>query len=398
MFLLNTLAQHGAPLTASERALLGAQGAAESRRVLKARGAAAATPLHDLKALATALGVGQILVKDEGQRLGLGSFKALGGAFAVTKLVEAAATSSGGGGLNDGAMRIAAAEMVFACATDGNHGRSVAEGAHRLGARSVVFVHAGVSQERADAIARFGAEIVRVSGGYDDSVREASRVAAAKGWTVVSDTSWPGYEDIPGLVMQGYTALVAEALETMTRPPTHVFMQAGVGGLAAAAAAHFAAELGDARPQFIVVEPQEAACLFRSAEAGRPVAVAPGRPTVMAMLECHEPSLLAWGVLERLADAFMTIDDEDAVAVMNMLARPKGADPEVVAGESGGVGLAGLVRALSHPELKAALGLESSSRIFLVNSEAATDPGLYESLVGVKAQTLGGAHTPLLRP
>src|SRR6185503_2297810 len=121
-----------------------------------------------------------------------------------------------------------------ACATDGNHGRSVAQGAELVGAGCVIFVHAGVSEQRANAIARFGAQIVRVPGNYDDSVKEAARVAEKNGWIIVSDTSWPGYERIPGLVMQGYTALVREALRQLPAPPTHVFVQAGVGGVASA--------------------------------------------------------------------------------------------------------------------------------------------------------------------
>ena len=167
-------------------------------------------------------------------------------------------------------VRAIAAAMTFACATDGNHGRSVAQGAELVGARAVVFVHSGVSQERVAAIARFGAEIVRVAGSYDDSVEEAARVADENGWTIVSDTSWPGYERIPALVMQGYTAMVREALRQLPEPPTHVFVQAGVGGVAAAVAGHLAVAFADHRPKFVVVEPARAACVFESARVGTP--------------------------------------------------------------------------------------------------------------------------------
>ena len=180
------------------------------------------TPLHALPALAAELGVGAIHVKDEGFRLGLGSFKALGGAYAVIRLVleEACAAARPRRRRRRRCtpeVRAVAAGMTFACATDGNHGRSVAQGAQLVGARAVIFVHGGVSDERVAAIARFGAEMIRVAGTYDDSVPEAARVAAEKGWTVVSDTSWPGYERIPGLVMQGYTAMVREALRRARR-------------------------------------------------------------------------------------------------------------------------------------------------------------------------------------
>ncbi|RVD32664.1 diaminopropionate ammonia-lyase, partial [Mesorhizobium sp. M4A.F.Ca.ET.020.02.1.1] len=314
--------------------------------------------------------------------------KALGGAYAVIRLVLEEAGKWLGrtvdiGEINDAKVREIASSMIFVCATDGNHGRSVAQGAGLVGARSVIFVHAGVSRERVAAIARFGAEIVRIAGDYDQSVREAARVAAERGWTVVSDTSWPGYERIPGLVMQGYTVIVREALRRLPKSPTHVFLQAGVGGFAAAVAGHLAIVLGEHRPRAVVVEPARAACVYATAKAGRPVAIAHTKPTVMAMLECAEPSLVAWRVLARVGDAFMTVEEEDAVAVMKRLARPLGHDPAIISGESGGAGLAGLIRAAGDKQMRAALDLDTHSRVLVINSEGATDPGRYAELVGV---------------
>ena len=225
--------------------------------------------------------------------------------------------------------------------------------------------------------------MIRVDGTYDDSVRQAARVSDENGWTVVSDTSWPGYERIPGLVMQGYTAIVREALRQLREPPTHVFVQAGVGGIAAAVAGHLAIVLGDARPAFIVVEPARAACVFAAAQAGRPVKVAHDQPTLMAMLECYEASPIAWRVLARAADAFMTLDEDEAIAVMRRLARPSAGDPVIVAGESGGVGLAGLIRAVADNQ--ASLGLDRQSRVLVINTEGATDPHRYAELVGMSA-------------
>src|SRR5438128_1446787 len=223
---------------------------------------------------------------------------------------------------------------MFLLNTNPDYGRSVAQGAQFVGARAAIFVHSGVSDERVAAIARFGADMIRVDGSYDDSVREAARVAEAKGWTVVSDTSWPGYERIPGLVMQGYTTMLREALAALPEPPTHVFVQAGVGGVAAAVAGHLAVIMGSRRPTFVVVEPARAACILATARADRMVRIDPGEATVMAMLECYEPSLVAWRVLSRVADAFMTVEEADAVAAMNRLARPVAGDPAIVAGES----------------------------------------------------------------
>jgi diaminopropionate ammonia-lyase len=388
MFLPNRHPDHRQPLTEEDAATLGLAGAGDAERFLAARDNHAETPLHALPALAGELGLGSLHIKDEGKRLGLGSFKALGGAYAVMRMVlEEAGRRLGRvvavDDLHKPEVKAVAAQMTFACATDGNHGRSVAQGAGLVGARSVIFVHSGVSNERVAAIARFGAEMVRIAGDYDQSVREAARVAAERGWTVVSDTSWPGYERIPGLVMQGYTVIVREALKRLPEPPTHVFLQAGVGGFAAAVAGHLAIVLGEARPTVTVVEPARAACIYETARAGRLVAIAHSKPTVMAMLECYEPSLVAWRVLSRIGDAFMTVDEEDAVAVMNRLARPLGNDPAIVSGESGGVGLAGLIRAAGDRKMRVALGLDGNSRVLIINSEGATDPGRYAELVGM---------------
>ncbi len=388
MLLRNTLADHGRPLDPADAAALGPGAAAEVERFLATREGHAETPLVALPGLARRLGVAALHVKDEGHRLGLGSFKALGGAYAVIRLAVEAASRRLGRPVALADWRRpevaeAAAGLTVACATDGNHGRSVAQGAQLVGAGCVIFVHAGVSAARCEAIARFGARLVRVAGSYDDSVVEAARQAEAHGWTVVSDTAWPGYERIPLLVMQGYTALLAEALRRLPAPPTHAFIQAGVGGIAAAGAAFFSEALGDRRPHLTVVDPSRAACLYESARAGHPVTVPHGAPTVMAMLECHAPSLVAWRILARAADAFMTVEDEDAVEAMRRLARPVDGDPAVVAGESGGAGLAALLRVAGDAAQREALGLGPDARVLLVNTEGATDPARYEELVGL---------------
>ncbi|PDS77700.1 diaminopropionate ammonia-lyase [Rhizobium sp. L43] len=388
MFLLNSNSDYRQPLDPRDAEILGLDAANAVERHLSFRENHAETPLVALPALAEEIGVASIHMKDEGHRLGLGSFKALGGAYAVIRLVLDEAAHRLGRAidiseLHSSTVRKIAETMTVACATDGNHGRSVAQGAQLVGARAVISVHSGVSDERVAAIARFGADMIRVDGTYDDSVREAARIAEEKGWTIVSDTSWPGYERIPGLVMQGYTALVREALRAMPQPPTHIFIQAGVGGIAAAVAGHMAIAFGDKRPTFIVVDPARAACLFETARAGHLVTVAHGEPTIMAMLECYEPSLVAWRILSRVADAFMTVDEDDAIAVMKRLADPAGNDPAIVAGESGGVGLAGLISAIGDPAIRQALSLDGHSRIFLVNTEGATDPGKYEEIVGL---------------
>ena len=380
MLILNTDPAYRQALDPADAATLGADAAAAALEVVSLRPEYRPTPLHALPGLARELGVAAVQLKDEGHRLGLGSFKALGGAYAVIRIVQEEAGRVLGrtveaADLQSPDVRAVAAGLTFCCATDGNHGRSVAQGAQLVGAKA--------------AIARFGAEMVRVDGTYDDSVEEAARVADRRGWTLVSDTSWPGYERVPGLVMQGYTVLVHEALAAMPEPPTHVFVQAGVGGIAAAAAAHMALVLGDRRPVFTVVEPERAACIFACARDGGMAKIAHGEPSVMAMLECYEPSLVAWRVLSRVADAFMTVTDDAAVAVMNRLARPAAGDPAIVAGESGGAGLAGLIAAAGDTAARAAIGLDEGSRVLVVNTEGATDAGRYRELVGMDPAAVG---------
>lgn len=391
MYLKNEMPAYQTPLDPHDAETLSVKSAADVVRVLALRDNNAATPLHAMPGLAAELGIGALHVKDEGYRLGLGSFKALGGAYALMRLVQEKASEQFGRNvaveeLKSDEVRAVAAGLTFACATDGNHGRSVAQGAQLVGANAVIFVHAGVSDARVEAIASFGARMIRVDGNYDDSVTEASRVAEQEGWTVLSDMSWSGYERIPALVMQGYSAIVQEALDELHQPPTHVFLQAGVGGFAAAIAGHMAVVLGDACPHVTVVDPRRAACLFESAKAGRAVKVEEGEATVMAMLECYEPSLVAFRVLERVADGFMTVDEEGAIEVMSRLANPVAADPPVVSGESGGAGLAGLLAVLRQPEIAKMIGLGPSARVLVINTEGATDPALYEQLVGRNPQ------------
>ena len=340
----------------------------------------APTPLHDLPNLAVSASVALVRLKDESGRFGLGSFKALGGAYAVAGQLanllsrHGVAASASSADLEHGRFRDATAGITVACATDGNHGRSVAWGAQRFGCRCVVFVHEGVSQARADAIAAFGADIRRVAGTYDDSVRAAAQVAAAEGWVVVSDTSWPGYTEIPRAVMQGYRLMLDEAADQWEGPPpTHAFIQGGVGGVAAAVSVQLRARF-DPAPRLIVVEPDRAACLLASARAGK-LAVAGGPlDTIMAGLACGEPSLLAWQELERAAFAFMAIPDEAAVGAMRTLARLG-----IVSGESGAAGLAGFLQAAADPD---PLGLTPASRVLLFSTEGATDPALYARLIG----------------
>jgi diaminopropionate ammonia-lyase len=341
------------------------------------------TPLHDLPALAREAPLGAIRLKDEATRFGLGSFKALGGAYAVAWVLAAelarrgVASGARSADLASDRYRHATQRITVTCATDGNHGRAVAWGAQRFHCGCVIFVHASVSPSRVDAIARYGAQVRRVPGTYDDAVREAARQAKEHGWFIVSDTSWDGYTDVPRQIMQGYRLMADEAAEQWDgEPPTHVFVQVGVGGAAAAVSVQMRARFQPA-PALIVVEPDRAACLLASAELGQPATVPGDLDTLMAGLACGEPSVLAWQELNHAAAAFMAISDAAAVACMRLLA-----GHGIVGGESGVAGLAGCLLAAADPAAREALGLHAASRVLGFNTEGATDPALYEQLVG----------------
>ncbi|MCB9946544.1 MAG: diaminopropionate ammonia-lyase [Rhodospirillaceae bacterium] len=357
------------------------------------------TPLVTLAGLAAELGIRTLWYKDESGRFGLSSFKALGGAYAVFRQVVEIASNRlrrpvHAADLVAGDARDTIGDITVTCATDGNHGRSVAWGARTFGCKCVVFVHEGVSGARVAAIERYGATVRRVSGTYDDSVQFAAEEARARDWIVIADTSYPGYSDIPKDVMQGYTLMADEVLRQLPAAtlPTHAFVQSGVGGLAAAVCGHFWETLGPRRPRLIVVEPDRSACLLASARAGRPTKVRGRLETVMAGLACGAPSRIAWDILADGADDFITIPDRVVAPVMRLLAEGVGGDPPIVAGESAVAGLAALIRVLAQPDLAAALGLAPDSRVLVLGTEGATDPDLYERMVGRTADAVADSR------
>ena len=295
-------ATHGAYPDALARRVLSPALCAEAQAAIQSWDGYAATPLHSLPAIAEAAGIGTLHYKDEGPRFGLGSFKALGGAFAVERVLRREGVEAGPG-LGSPAERTAASsdpnKITVVSATDGNHGRSVAWGARRCGVPCVIYMHHQVSAGRVRAVEALGARVEIVQGTYDDSVRRAARDADAHdGWHVVSDTSYDGYAEVPRWVMAGYTLMSAEALDSAAdagdEPPTHVFVQGGVGGLAAAVVCEQWMRLGAARPRVVVVEPSRADCLYRSAQAGTATSMRIEEESVMAGLSAGDPSLVAW--------------------------------------------------------------------------------------------------------
>ena len=352
------------------------------------------SPLKSLPKLANMLGLGGIWVKDESDRLHLGSFKVLGGSYAIYQTVRELL------GITDRELsfeeltseetRKKLGDMTFAAATDGNHGRGIAWSSHQMGFKSVIYVHKLTSRSRIESIEHYGGKVVVIDGTYDDAVHQVKLDAQENGWQIISDTAWEGYEDIPRWVMQGYSTIFSEAQEGFSAvgmmKPTHIFVQAGVGALAATTIGFYAQRFGADRPKTVVVEPDLAACLYHSAEIGdgEPHNFEGDLNTIMAGLACGEPNPLAWDILWDCTDVFMKCPDYVAAKGMRVYGVPLAGDPFIVSGESGAVTLGALSFLMERPEyaeLREALELGPDSHILLVNSEGNTDPQDFRRIV-----------------
>lgn len=347
------------------------------------------TPLVSLRGLANLVGVEQILIKDESVRFDLKSFKALGGAYAVERQLIARVREAtglddvGSAHLLSGEYRSITEAVTVCCATDGNHGRSVAWGAKLFGCRSIVYIHADVSEYRERAMRDLGAEVVRIDGNYDESVALAYDEAVQNDWILVSDTTDGDFLEICTDVMHGYTVMALEIVESLAhdRLPTHVFVQGGVGGLAAAVCGCFWETWGRNCPKIVTVEPKSADCILQSIRSGQ-IKLSPGDlNTVMAGLSCGKVSVLAWDILSSGVDAALTISDKTIPLSMRLLNDGVESDPSLQIGESGVAGLSGLVAARRDPMVSAALELDKESRVLLFGTEGATDPALFQKFV-----------------
>lgn len=331
----------------------------------------APTPLYNCRQLAAELGVGGLLIKDEGQRFGLGAFKVLGASWALHLIRQRRPGTK-----------------TVATATDGNHGHAVAWAAAQLGISAVVFIPADAAPARIERIRGAGAQVMLVQGTYDEAVRRCAESSAGNGWQVVADVGYEGYLDIPRLISEGYSTLFEEAFEQVLatgRPePNLVLVQAGVGGLLHAAVDHYRALT--IQPVLVAVEPVESDPLLASIDSADGVPTeSPGRQnSIMAGLNCGRVSLAAWPTVRRGVELFLTVTDDYAEEAMRRLARPSGDDPPIVAGESGAAGLGGLLALLQAPEFTAArefLHLGGATQVLLINTEGATDPAGYARVV-----------------
>lgn len=350
-------------------------GAASSRAALRFwRGAPfyAPTPLVRLPGAAAELGLGEVYVKDEGRRFGFGAFKVLGAGYAMACALC--------GGEPDWGAACRAAPAVFYTATDGNHGKAVARMARLFGCGAAVLMPEGSAAARYEAIAAEGASVTIEDANYDECVRRARDLAARRGGILLQDTDLPGYEALPLEIMRGYSAMFAELAEQLEAPPTHVFLQAGVGSFAGAAVGALAELYPEAEMTFLVAEAAAAPCLLLSAGAGEIRTVGGELRTIMAGLACGEPCSLGLRSLLGRARFFAALPDGWAADAVRAFAREG-----VTAGESGAAGY-GLLRAVMLSDrllpLRAAAGLDGRSRVLLVNTETATDPVSYEKILG----------------
>lgn len=352
----------------------------------------APTPLRELFHLASHLGVKNFYVKDESFRFGLNAFKALGGSYAIGSCI---ASRLGIPPEELSYEKITSPEtkeklgkLTFVTATDGNHGRGVAWTANRLGQKSVVYMPKGTAQERLDNILALEADASITEMSYDDCVRLAAKNAEKYGWVMVQDTAWDGYEAIPRKIMQGYTTMAREAHEQLKGVrPTHIFLQAGVGSMAAALCAYFVSQYEEKdRPIITVIEPTSADCFYRTAKAndGKLHFAEGEMHSIMAGLCCGEPCTVAWDILKSYTDNFVTIPDSAAAKGMRVLGNPLPGDEKIVSGESGASTSGFVIELMEKEELKElrnVLKLDENSVVLCFSTEGDTDKENYRRIV-----------------
>ena len=329
------------------------------------------TPIAELSDLAKFCGVGQIFYKDESARLGLGSFKALGGAYAVKRVAK-----------NYSLLGNKIKELVVTTASAGNHGRSVAWGAKQVGCSAKIYVHSGVSRARADAMSKFGADIIRIDGNYDEALAECIKAARENSWELVSDTSWAGYEDVPLDIMSGYGVLMRETLEQMgSVKPTHLFLPAGCGGLAAGLISFLWREMNENLCKLISVESTHSSCILESIKAQRPVFIDIKEETAMVGLSCGEVSEQAWKILSKTLSHSVSISDKAVAPLMKLFLDGKFGGGSIEAGECSTSGAASLLAICKEKKLKKEISLDEESIVLLIGTEGATDIDAYNELI-----------------
>ncbi len=320
------------------------------------------TPLIELNKLKDQYGLGKIFYKDESKRFNLKSFKALGGAYAVEKITK---------GNKD---------KIVATATAGNHGRSVAWGANKLGLGCKIFISDFVSENRANEIKKYGAEIIRVKGNYDDSLKECIKMSQKYGWEIIQDVAWKDYELVPRLTMSGYSVIINEVSNQTNHYITHIILQAGVGGMASALIAGIARYFKKI-PTIIVVEPENADCVLESIKNKKLTKVDIKKESIMGGMSCGEVSLIPWKILKNSVNYCISISDDNVAKTSQLLADSKLSDNKIIGGECSTPGIISLISLCNDDKIKKDLNLNSDSKVLLIGCEGDADEELYKRLL-----------------
>ena len=324
------------------------------------------TPLIELNKLSKELNVNKIFYKDESKRFNLKSFKALGGAYAVEKI--------SGGDKN----------IIVATATAGNHGRSVAWGAKRLGLECKIFISEYVSDARGQAMADLGADVIKVNGNYEKSLIECIKQSTNNNWQIVQDVAWKDYMLVPKYTMAGYSVMMKEIVDQIKYDQiTHIILQAGVGGMAGAMVAGIARYL-DEIPITLVVEPDSAACVLESIKTGKIEKIDIKRESLMGGMSCGEVSLVPWEILKNSVKYCMSLPDDDIAKTMRLLGKASFSDEKIIAGENSAPGIISLIAGCENEEIKNKLQLNDKSNVLLIGCEGDTDQEMYQKLINQK--------------
>ena len=321
------------------------------------------TPLLKLNKLSKELNLNTIYYKDESKRFDLKSFKALGGAYAVDKVTKGNK------------------EITVSTATAGNHGRSVAWGAKRLGIKCKIFISEYVSDARGKAMQELGADVIKVKGNYENSLVECIKQSTENNWQIVQDVAWKDYTIVPTLTMAGYPVMMKEIVDEINNDKiTHIFLQAGVGGMAGAMVAGAARYLKNI-PKMIVVEPDSAACVMESIKTGKIEKINIIRESLMGGMSCGEPSLVPWKILKKSVNNCISLPDDDIGKAMKLFANASFGDDKIIAGENSAPGVISLIASCNDENIKNKLALNSNSNILLIGCEGDTDQEIYQKLI-----------------
>ena len=323
------------------------------------------TPLIELNKLSKDLNLNKIFYKDESKRFDLKSFKALGGAYAVEKVSK---------GNKD---------IIVATATAGNHGRSVAWGARRLGLKCKIFISEFVSNARGKAMADLGADVIKVKGNYEKSLIECIKQSTENNWQIVQDVAWKDYMIVPKYTMAGYTVMMKEVIDQINHNNiSHIILQAGVGGMAGAMIAGIARYMRNI-PETIVVEPDSAACVMESIKTGKIEKIDIKRESLMGGMSCGEVSLVPWEILKNSVKYCISLPDDDIAKTMKLLGNATLSDEKIIAGENSAPGVIGLIACCEDEKIKEKLQLNKDSNVLLIGCEGDTDKAMYQKLINL---------------